>query len=114
MGYRKDLPILFNTSLSDLLFIIDNIDFANYADDSTAYWGDDSITDVVLSLQSSAKKVFHWFFDNQMKGNTSKCHLLLSKNDKIKLEEGETCTINSTSEKLLGVKTGKKISLDEG
>ena len=49
-----------------------------------------------------------------MKGNTSKCHLLLSKNDKTKLEEGETCTINSTSEKLLGVKTDKKISLDEG
>ena len=48
-----------------------------------------------------------------MKGNTSKCHLLLSKNDNIKLEEGETCTKNSTSEKLLGVKTDKKISLDE-
>ena len=113
MGYHKDLPILFNTSLSDLLFIIDNIDFASYADDNTAYWGGDSITDVVLSLQISAKKVFHWIFDNQMKGNTSKCHLLLSKNDKIELEEGDSCTINSTSEKLLGVKTHNKISLDE-
>ena len=70
LGYHKDLPILFNTSLSDLLFIIGNIDFANYADDNTVYWEGDSVADVVLSLQSSAKKVFYWFFDDQMKGNT--------------------------------------------
>ena len=37
LGYHKDLPVLFDTFLSDLLHFIDNIDFANNADDSTVY-----------------------------------------------------------------------------
>ena len=96
--------ILFNTFLSDLLFI----EFANHADDNTVYRGGDSIVDVFLSLQDSAKKVFHWFFHN-----TGKCHLLLRKNDKIKLEVGDSFIKNGTSEKFLSVKIDNKLSLAE-
>ena len=61
---KRIYQFLFNTSLSELLFIIDNIDFANYAHDNTIYWGADSVADIVLSLQSSDKKIFDWFLDN--------------------------------------------------
>ena len=43
------------------------------------YCEGDSIDDVILSLQDSAKN-FQWFSDNQMKGNTDRCHSLLTKN----------------------------------
>lgn len=67
--------------LNDLFPIIDDIDLASYANDNTIYYADDSIDDVILSLQDSAKKVFQSFSDNQMKGNSDQNHLLLSNND---------------------------------
>ena len=102
-------PNLFNTFLSDLFFVIDDIDFDSYADDNTVYWGGDSIIDVVLSLKDSAKKVvFHWFFDNQVEEDTHKWHLL-----HVEVEVGDSFMKNSTSEKLVGVKIDNKLSFDE-
>ena len=48
-----------------------------------------------------------------MKGKTNKFHLLLSKNDKIKLGVSDTFIKNSTSDKFLGAKIDNKLSLDE-
>ena len=36
------------------------------------------VDDVINGLQVSAEKLFKWFSDNQMKGNTDKCHLVMS------------------------------------
>ena len=30
---------------------------------------------MVIYLQDGAARLFQWFFENQMKGNTDKCHL---------------------------------------
>ena len=38
----------------------------------------DSIDSVIASLQISAKKLLQWFSDNQMKGNSDKCHFITS------------------------------------
>ena len=38
----------------------------------------DSIDSVIASLQISAKKLLQWFSDNQMKGNSGKCHFITS------------------------------------
>ena len=45
-----------------------------------------------------------------MKGNTDKCHLLLSRNDETQLEIGDSLIRNSTSKKHLDVNIDKKIS----
>ena len=69
--------ILFNIFLSDLFLIVDDIDIANYADDSTIYKEHENNDDLITSLQDAAAKLFKWFSDNQKKGNAAKCHLLL-------------------------------------
>ena len=63
-------PILFNIFLSDLFLIVDDIDIANYADDKTIYKEHKNINNLVKSLQNAAEKLFKWFSDKKMRGNT--------------------------------------------
>ena len=83
-------PFLFNIFSSDLFLIVDDIDIANYADDNTIYKEHENIDDLITSLQDAAAKLFKWFSDNQMKGNTDKCHLLLSKDESAEIHIGDS------------------------
>ena len=105
-------PILFNIFLSDLFLIID-IDIANYADDNTIYKEHENIDNLITSLQDAAPKLFKWFSDNQMKGNTDKCHLLLSKDGSFEIDIGDSIIESSTCEKLLGIKIDSKLRFDD-
>ena len=51
-------PILFNIFLSDLFLIAKDVTIKSYADDNTLYDSCDTIEEVILSLQSSSKKLF--------------------------------------------------------
>ena len=104
--------ILFNIFLSDLFLVISNTDFSSYADDNTIYDSGNSIGDVISSLQESAEKLFQWFSHNQMKGNTDKCHLIVSTDEPIEIRVGESLIKSSTCEKLLGIKTDNKLNFD--
>ena len=53
-------PLLFNIFLRDLFLIIDNIDFASYADDNTPYTTDESAEKVIEKLDIEAKSLFKW------------------------------------------------------
>ena len=106
-------PILFNIFLSDLFLIVDDIDIANYADDNTIYKEHENIDDLITSLQDAAAKLFKWFSDNQMKGNTDKCHLLLSKDESSEIHIGDSIIESSTCEKLLGIKIDSKLRFDD-
>ena len=103
-------PILFNIFLSDLFLVISDTDFSSYADDNTLYDSGNSIDEVISSLQESAEKLFQWFSHNQMKGNTDKCHLIVSTDKPIEIQVGESLIKNSTCEKLLGVKIDNKLN----
>ena len=59
-------PILLSIFLSEVLLVVQNVDFASYADDNTIYDAGDSIDEVIFSLQESSEKLFKWFADNQM------------------------------------------------
>ena len=106
-------PILFNIFLSDLFLIVDDIDIANYADDNTIYKEHENIDDLITSLQNAAAKLFKWFSDNQMRGNTDKCHLLLSKDESSEIHIGDSIIESSTCEKLLGIKIDSKLHFDD-
>ena len=82
-------PILLNNFLSDLFLVVQNVDFAKYADDSTIYDAGDNIDEVIFSLQESSKKLFKWFADNQMKANEDKCHLIVSTNELTEIQTGD-------------------------
>ena len=106
-------PILFNIFSSDLFFIVDDIDIANYADDKTIYKEHDNIDDLITSLQNAAAKLFKWFSDNQMRGNTDKCNLLLSKDESSEIHIGDSIIESSTCKKLLGIKIDSKLRFDD-
>ena len=71
-------PLLFNIFLCNLFLIINNINFASYADDNTPYTTNESAEKVIDKLEIEAKSLFNWFSDNQMKTNSDKYHLLIS------------------------------------
>ena len=106
-------PILFNIFISDLFLVVKEVDFASYADDNTIYQLGRTVDDVINGLQVSAKKLFQWFSDNQMKGNTDKCHLIMSTNNATELQIGDSSIKTSNCEKLLGVKIDYKLTFDE-
>ena len=92
--------------------MISNTDFSSYDDDNTIYDSGSSSDNVILSLQESAEKLFQWFPHDQMKGNTDKCHLIVSTDQPIEIRVGESLIKSSTCEKLLGIKIDNKLNFD--
>ena len=68
-------PILFNIFFSVLFSIFGNIDIASDADDITFCKARENVDAAAETLIMSTKKLFRWFKDNEMKGNTGKCYL---------------------------------------
>ena len=62
-------PFLFNIFFCDLIFIINDVEFASYSDDNTPFFVGDNLSDVILKLQNASKTLFKWFNDNQVKTN---------------------------------------------
>ena len=67
--------------MSDPFIVVKDVNFSGYADDNTIYQSGTNEDDVMNYLQLSAEKFFRWLSDNQMKGNTDKCHFIRSTND---------------------------------
>ena len=106
-------PILFNIFLSDLFLVMKETEFTSYADDNTLHDASNTIEDVISSLQESPEKLFKWFSDNQMQGNSGKCHLILSTSEPAQIQIGESLIESTNCEKLLGVKIDSKLSFDK-
>ena len=88
------------------------LDIANFADDNTPFTSANNIDDLIDSLEKAASSLLKWFKDNLIKGNPDKCHLLVSTNEKTKINIGEFSVENSDCEKLLGVKIDNKLTFD--
>ena len=95
-----------------MFLVVQNVDFASYADDNTIYNPIENIDDVILSLQESSKQLFKWFSDNKMKSNSDKCHLIVSTNDTTEIQIGDSVIKSSSTEKLLGVNIDCKLNFD--
>ena len=96
-----------------MFLIVDDIDIANYADYNTIYKEHENIGHLIASLEDAAAKLFKWFSENQMKGNTDTCHLLLSKDESSEIHVGNYIIESSTYEKLLGIKIDSKRHFDD-
>ena len=106
-------PLLFNNFLCDLIFIMNQTEFAYYADDNTPYTSGQDIDNVIRTLENDSVKLFKCFSNNQMKVNKDKCHLLLSNKERVTMKIGETETKSSNCEKLLGIKIDNNLFFDE-
>ena len=105
-------PLLFNIFLADLFLVLKDADIANFTDDNTPFTSANNIDDLIDSLEKASSSLFKWFKDNLFKGNPDKCHLLVSTNEKIKINIGDFSIENSDCEKLLGVKIDNKLTFD--
>ena len=82
---------------------MDDINIANYTDDTTPFVSGDTPLNVITSLENVAEKLFEWFANNHMKANHDKCHLLMSTLAPISIKVKDYIIKNSDNEKLLGV-----------
>ena len=104
--------ILFNILLSKLYLIFEDVNIASYsyADDSMIYQSCNNLDDVKKGLHVSAEKLFYWFTDNKMKGNTDDCHLIISTNNAQEIQVGEFLIKTSNYKKLLYIKIVYKLT----
>ena len=105
-------PFLFNIFLCDTFHFCNDIDFTSYADDSTPYCRRKTPEEVISQLEKSSKSVFEWFENNRLKGNSDKCHLLLSKNDNFEGNINDNRISNTRFEKLLGVTFDNQLNVN--
>ena len=84
-------PLLFHAYICDLLYDIDDLDFASFADDSTPYYYLSDMIPVLRQLKGGIDKIFDWFKKKFLKGNADKCHLINSSKTPVGME-----VLNST------------------
>ena len=72
------------------MLVINDVNFASDTNDNTIYDSGDSIDNVIISLRGLSTKPFQWFSDNQMKGNTNKCHFITSTNENLQTSVGNS------------------------
>ena len=110
-GVRQG-PLLFNIFMCDLFLIVNDVDFANYADDNTPFASANTPVEVLECLDNASIKLFEWFSNNQMKANPDKCHLLTSSMTPASINVKGHIINNSTFEILLGVTSDCKLNFN--
>ena len=58
---------------------------ANYADDATLCGCEKNLFDVQRKLESESFILFKWFHDNYLKANSGKSHVILTTDNKLKI-----------------------------
>ena len=71
-------PLLFIIYLNDLFFFLKDISICNFADDTTKHIFDESLENVLKSLEKNSLLAIGWFENSYMKLNTDKCRLIVS------------------------------------
>ena len=64
------------------------------------YTSSQNIDDVINTIENDSVKLFKWFSNNQRKTNKDKCHLLLSKKDRVTMKIKETDLEKQSMQKL--------------
>ena len=105
-------PLLFNIFMCDLFLIVNDVDFANYADDNTPFASGNTPVEVLECLDNASVKLFEWFSNNQMKANPDKCHLLTSSMTRTSINIKGHIINNSKFKKLLGVTFDCKLNFN--
>ena len=73
------------------------------ADDTTPYECGNLFNEVINNLQTTAEKVSEWFSFNNLKANTSRCHLFVTPYEPVSLNVRGSTIESSSCEKLLGI-----------
>ena len=90
--------------------MIEDIEFASFADDTTPYSTKDCIDDVISSLTKASEDIFKWFLDNEMKVNPEKCKLIVNAPENVSLKLSNNSIESSNTVKLLGVEIDSNLT----
>ena len=93
--YFRTSPIQYLYVSSILTIIVNEIDFASYADDNTPFVSGDGLDDVLDSLENASLNFFEWFSNNQMQAKSDRCHLLTSATASIAIKIKDNGILNS-------------------
>ena len=86
-----------------MFFIIEDCDIADYADDNTPYLSGKNVVEVLNGLENVSSNLSQWFTETELKGNASKCHLLISSGKNVLANIRTSQMKNSDCERLLGI-----------
>ena len=67
--------------MCNLFFVVESVNIASYADDTTPYVCLGDIDLIIEKLEDNVNEIFQWFNENSMKGNADKPHLLITTNE---------------------------------
>ena len=94
-------PLLPNIFLYGLSFIVNEIDFASYADDNTPFVSDSRLDYVLNFLEKASSKLSDSFSNHQMRAIPDQCDPLTSATTFVAIKIKVNEILNSESEKLL-------------
>ena len=108
-------PLLFNIYLNDLLYLYVTTSVCNSADDTTPYFCDINLANLLKTLEKDITSTIMWFEANYMKLNNEKCHFLFAGNtpERIWTKVGEEIIWESNHEKLLGLIIDKDLKFEK-
>ena len=70
-------PLLCNTFINDLFYLVKGTEICNYADDTTIFAYGSDMCSILKSLEEDASLLSLWFENNYMKMSDDKNHLLV-------------------------------------
>ena len=71
-----------------------------------------NLHDVQRKLESESLILFEWFHDNYLKANSGKSHVMLTIDNKLKINVKDSLISNEKMVKLLGVAVDNKLSFE--
>ena len=83
-------PLLFNISICDLFFFVEEDNVTSYADDTTPYSNVKNVVTVLENIETKGKEVFNWFSMNYLKVNPERSQLLLTSKDEASIKIDDT------------------------
>ena len=90
---------------------MEDCDIANYADGNTNL-SEKNVEEVLDGLENVSSNLFQWFTENELKGNTSKCHLLITSGENVHVNKGTSQIKNRDCERLLEINIDCKLSFE--
>ena len=108
-------PLLFNIYLNYLFFFLKDVGIFSFADGTTTYISDESLENVLKSLEKISMLAIHWFENIYMKLNTGKYHLIVSgyKHEQVWANIGKDLIWESNDVKLLEITIDRDLKFDK-
>ena len=111
-------PILFNVFINDHLLWISNSELLNFADDNTISTAENTIEQLISTLEKETQAAIDWFVSNKMIVNPDKFQAIVVKRNN-KMKHSYSLNINQkvinceNCVKLLGVEIDNKLSFEK-